>query len=94
MISLFSYFFLASGRQTNTSRHSLFIFAAACWACYGLASRFLSGSYLRSALATMFAIGAAVVVYLVLVIALRIITREDLKMISGGETIAKLLHIR
>ena len=40
------------------------------------------------------AIGAAVVVYGVLVIALRIITREDLKLIPKGEKIARILHIR
>ena len=34
------------------------------------------------------------IVKLVLVIALRIITREDLKMIPKGEKIAQLLHIR
>ena len=45
-------------------------------------------------LATLLAIGAAVVVYGVLVIALRIITREDLKLIPKGEKIARILHIR
>ena len=57
-------------------------------------SRFLSGGFLMSALATMGAIGVAVIIYLVLVIALRIITREDLKMIPKGEKLANLLHIR
>ena len=70
------------------------VMGAACWAVYGLASRVMGEGYLRQALATMAAIGVAVVIYLVLVIALRIITREDLKMIPKGEKLAKLLHIR
>jgi len=36
----------------------------------------------------------AVVVYLVMVIATRAITLEDMKLIPKGEKIAKLLHIR
>lgn len=64
------------------------------WAVHGLCSRFLYGSYAREGLCTLVAIGAAVLVYLVLVIALRVITREDLAMIPKGEKLAKLLHIR
>lgn len=70
------------------------VMGAGCWAVYGLASRFVGEGYLARALATMAAIGVAVVIYLVLVIALRIITREDLKMVPKGEKLAKLLHIR
>ncbi|MBR2132358.1 MAG: oligosaccharide flippase family protein [Oscillospiraceae bacterium] len=64
------------------------------WASYGLISRVLSGGYAASSLATFCAIGIAVVVYFILVVALRIITYEDLKMIPKGEKIARLLHIR
>ena len=67
---------------------------ATAWAGYGLLSRLLPASYIGTALATLGAIGAAVVVYAVLVIALRMITREDLKLIPKGETIARILHIR
>ena len=67
---------------------------AAAWASYGLISRFMSGGYMKSSLCTLLAVGIAVVVYLVLVIALRLITREDLKMIPHGEKLARLLHIR
>ena len=66
----------------------------AAWGCQGLFSRLLGGSYMAQGLATLLAIGAAVVVYGVLVIALRIITREDLKLIPKGEKIARILHIR
>ena len=48
----------------------------------------------RSALRTLASVGLAALVYLVLVIALRLITREDLKMVPHGEKLAKLLHIR
>ena len=36
----------------------------------------------------------AAVIYLVLTIALRMVTREDLRLIPGGEKLARLLHIR
>ena len=40
------------------------------------------------------AMDAAVIVYFVSVIALRGITREDMKLIPGGEKVAKILHMR
>lgn len=70
------------------------VMGAAAWGSHGLFSRFLSGGYARAGLATLLAIGVAVVVYLVLVIALRMITRKDLKMVPKGEKLARLLHIR
>lgn len=56
--------------------------------------RFLSGSFLKDAMATGGAILAAVVVYAILVLALRVISREDLELMPKGEKIAKILHIR
>ena len=70
------------------------VMGAAAWGSYGLLSRVLSGGYAASALAALGAIGIAVVVYFILVLALRMITAEDLKMIPKGEKLAKLLHIR
>ena len=70
------------------------IMGATAWAVHGLCGRFLTGGYVKESLATLAAIGAAVVVYLILVLALRLITREDLKMIPKGDKIAALLHIR
>ena len=46
------------------------------------------------ALAMLCAIAAAVLVYLVLVVALRAITYEDMKLIPKGEKLARILHIR
>ena len=46
------------------------------------------------ALCMLVAVAAAVIVYFVSVIALRGITREDMKLIPGGEKVAKILHMR
>ena len=54
---------------------------------------FFSGRF-GNTLSTVGAIGVAVVVYLVLVVTLRIITREDLEMVPKGDKLAKLLRIR
>ena len=64
----------------------------AAWASYGLLSRFLSGGYTKEGLCTLLAVGIAVTVYLILVVALRMITREDLKMIPHGNKLARLLY--
>ena len=65
------------------------------WAVYGLAGRFLNtGSYLGLAAAAGLAILVAVVVYLVSVIAMRVITKEDMSLIPGGDKVAKILHMR
>jgi hypothetical protein len=46
-----------------------------------------------NALMTAVSIGVAVIIYGVLVLALRAISREDLKLMPKGEKIAKILHI-
>ena len=57
------------------------------------AYRLLSAS-LGGNLGTLLAIAAAGLVYVVLVLALRIITREDLEMLPHGDKLAKILRIR
>ena len=69
------------------------VMGATAWASHGLLSRFLNGGYMKSSLCTMLAVGIAVVVYLILVIALRMITKEDLKMVPHGNKLARLLHL-
>ena len=64
------------------------------WAVYGLGARFLGGGGLMGAVSMLAAIGAAVVVYLVLTIALRAVTYEDMKLIPKGEKLARVLHIK
>ncbi len=65
------------------------IMAGVAWGGYRLLAAVLPGK-----LAVLGAIALAVVCYLVLVILLRAITKEDLELIPKGDKIARLLHIR
>lgn len=62
----------------------------AAWAVWSLTSRFIGSTLICFGLS----IGAGVAVYAVLIIALRGITLEDMKLIPKGEKLARLLHIR
>ena len=64
------------------------VMGIAVWAVYGLLHRFLGNT-----LSTMGAIGVGVVVYAVLVVALKAISRQDLSLMPKGDKIAKLLHL-
>ncbi len=86
------------------------VMAAAAWGCHGLADKVLRSmdlfwkineetgalyySYLGSALATLAGIAVAVIVYVILVLVLRTISREDLSLMPKGDKIAKILHIK
>ena len=83
------------------------VMGGAAWAVYGLLSRILSSeqvdqagqtvravSRMGNAAGIFLAIAVAGVVYLVLVIALRAISRDDLALMPKGDKIAKLLRIR
>ena len=71
------------------------LMAATAWAIYGLAGRFVgTGSYLGMLLSMALAIAAAALVYAVSVIAMRVITKEDMSLIPGGAKVAKILHMR
>ena len=59
------------------------------WAVYGLLYKFLE----RNTIAVVGAIGVAVVIYGVLIVALRAIDREDLTLMPKGEKIARLLRL-
>ena len=79
------------------------VMGAAAWAVYGLAARVLSYvpageteavlSRTGNALATLGAIGVAMVIYCVLVVALRAISRDDLSLMPKGDKLAKLLRL-
>ena len=79
------------------------VMGGAAWAVYGLMYRVLSHvpegeterviSWGGNALATLGAIAVAMVVYVVLVVALRAVSREDLALMPKGEKIAKLLRL-
>jgi stage V sporulation protein B len=60
------------------------------WAAYGLLARFLGSPRLS----VLIAIAAAAVLYLILVLLMRIITREDLEVIPKGEKIARILRLK
>ena len=73
------------------------LMGGAAWGVYGLLAKLLShGAQLSSggnAVATLAAIAVAMVIYLVLVIVLKAIGREDLELMPKGAKIAKLLHL-
>ena len=74
---------------------SSLIMGAGAWAVYGLAARFIGvGSWLHMAVCMMAAVAVAVLLYLVCVVCLRVITKEDLNLIPGGAKIARLLHMK
>ena len=73
----------------------------AAWAVYGLLHGIMSGSSaalggrpVAILLPFAAAVFAGVIVYAVMIVALRAITLEDMKLFPKGEKIAKLLHIR
>ena len=65
------------------------IMGAGAWAVYGLVFKFLHSN----TLGVMCAIGVAVVIYAVLIVALKAISRDDLALMPKGQKIAKLLRL-
>lgn len=73
------------------------LMGGAAWAVHGFLNRALSAghsAYGANAIATMAGIIAGVVVYAILVIALRILRAEDLQSIPRGQKLAKILHLK
>lgn len=66
------------------------VMGAAAWATYGLLTGVL---HLGNAISTIGGIGVGGVIYLILVLALRVISKEDLELMPKGDKIAKILHI-
>jgi len=67
------------------------VMAAGVYASYGL----LTGPVgLGSRLSTLAAIAVGVVIYLVLILVLKALTRDDLSLMPKGDKIAKVLHIQ
>ena len=73
------------------------VMGGAAWAVNGLLTRLLSHggelSRMGCALTVFLSIGVAMVVYMVLVVALRIISRDDLALMPKGDKIARLLRL-
>ena len=73
------------------------LMGGSAWAVYGFVYRALSGGhsvYGANALGALCGIGAGVVVYGVLVIALRILRAEDVRSVPYGTKLIKLLHLK
>ena len=73
------------------------IMGVCAWSVHGIVNRFLSSghsAYGANAIGVMCGIGSGVVIYGVLVIALRILRAEDVRSIPKGEKIIKLLHLK
>ena len=72
------------------------VMGGCAWGLYGLCDRFLrfGSARLHMLLCMGIAILAAVAVYLIFAVATRMITREDMRLIPGGERIARILHMR
>ena len=64
------------------------IMGAAAWAVHGLLSRFLPGS-----VSTLAGIAVGGVIYCVLVVGMRILSRDDLALMPKGDKIAKFLRL-
>lgn len=67
------------------------LMGGAAWGTYGLLTNFL---HMGNSLATVGAILVGVAVYLILVLALHILSKEDLELMPKGDKIAKILHIQ
>ena len=65
------------------------LMGAGAWAVYGLLYKVLA----RNTIAVLGSIAVAVVIYGVLVVALRCISREDLALMPKGDKIARLLKL-
>ena len=73
------------------------VMGLSAWAVYGLAVRFIGGPDMGRLMMTLCmcaAIFVAVAVYLVMVIATRAVTYEDMKLVPKGEKLARILHIK
>ena len=75
---------------------SALVMGGAAWAVYGLATRFVldKETFLGNAVATVLAIGVAVIVYFVLILVTKAISKDDLALMPKGEKIARLLRVK
>ena len=73
---------------------SSLLMGASAWAVYGLCGKLLgTGDRLHMLVCMAAAILTAVVVYAVAAINTRAVTADDMKLIPGGEKLARLLHM-
>ncbi len=103
VMAVMDYLFLCRYLERRPRLHSILlkpllssaVMGGAAWGSFGLLLRWLPGvGKLHLLICMGLAIVLAVLVYLVLIVLLRMITREDMALIPGGEKLARLLHMR
>ena len=103
VMAVMNFVFLCSVLDKNPKLSTILLRPLACtaamgafaWAGFGLAERWLpGGGRIHLLLCVALAIVAAVAIYLYMMVALRTISREDMKLIPGGEKLAKLLRMK
>ena len=89
------------GRIFGRAGLSAGVMGAAAWGAWKLLSRAMDGFHadlmgrrLNILIPFLIAVAIGVIVYAVMIVAVRAITLEDMKLIPKGEKIARLLHIR
>lgn len=70
------------------------IMGAAAYSMYGIISKALPSGRMGLMISLLMAIVIGIVVYVILVVATRTLTKEDMKLVPKGEKIAKILHIK
>ena len=70
------------------------VMGLSAWIIYRGFAHFLHGGRIMMTVCLAVAMAAAVIIYLVMTVLLRMLTKEDMQMIPGGEKVAKLLHMR
>ena len=74
------------------------LMGAAAWGVNGLCGRFvlpaLGGGRIAAAVCLALTVGVSVLVYAVLIVLFRALTKDDILLLPKGEKLAKLLKIR
>jgi len=101
VMCIMNFIFMCRVLDKNPRLRAILIRPALCsgamgvsaWAIYGLVLRFMGTGRVAMLLAMVAAMGVAVVIYLLMTVLLGTVTKEDMKLIPGGEKLARLLHL-
>ena len=102
VMALMNYFFLCRSLEQRPRVLRIFagplassaLMGVTAWGVYGLCARVLPQGRLSRLAAMAAAILAAVLVYVAAAVLTRAVTKEDMRLIPGGEKIARLLHMQ
>ena len=97
-----NFVFMCFVLDKNPKLHIILVKPLACsavmglsaWISYRIFAHFLHGGRIMMMACLAVAMAIAIVIYLVMTVAFRMLTKEDMQMIPGGEKVAKLLHMR